>query len=375
MAIGAGPRADPHDKPPTVAKPVWLPRRTKWPRVQVSRSHPHHHDDACRLSITSGSLGNDTSLTDVTAPCGKGRSMNQKQITAFRLVMRHGSITSAAQVLNVSQPAVSRLIADLEQAVGFRLFLRQGGKVQPTAEAIQFIQEVERMYYGFERLEQAARGIKDLRQATLHIASMPMVSFDIIPQTLKRFLGDHAGIRVTHNVHTSARIVDMMTSRQLDFGVAQTHVERDEVDIVASYRSYCVCVVSPDHPLARAEKITLRDLAEHPMVALAHHTVTANYVTQAFALASVTPHIAVESQPSYSACAMAAVGIGAAIVDPFTPEVFGERLAALPFESLIPFDFHLIKPSDIPLSRAARSFCDALAQTLSRMPGIQLLEP
>nr|WP_246226391.1 LysR family transcriptional regulator [Chelativorans xinjiangense] len=76
--------------------------------------------------------------------------------------MRHGSITAAAQALNVSQPAVSRLIADLERSVGFRLFLRQGGKSEPTTEAREFIQEVERMFYGLDRLGHG--GIFDARR-------------------------------------------------------------------------------------------------------------------------------------------------------------------------------------------------------------------
>ncbi|MGF0540166.1 LysR substrate-binding domain-containing protein [Agrobacterium sp. ES01] len=301
--------------------------------------------------------------------------MNQRQILAFRLAMRHGSITAAAQTLNVSQPAVSRLIADLEQAIGFSLFLRQGGKIQPTPEAIQFQQEVERMYYGFDRLKQAANEIKDLRRATLHISTMPMVSFEIVPATLKRFLDEHRGIRVTHNVHTSSRIVDMMTSRQLDFGLAQTHVERRDIDIIASYRSYCVCVMPKDHPLAGLSSIGPRDLKDEPMVALAHHTVTANYVTQSFASAGITPSIAMESQPSYSACGLAAVGIGVAIVDPFTPKIFGDRLATVPFEPEIPFDFHLIKPAEIPITRAAEGFADALVRTLAEIPGLEVFTP
>ncbi|MGV8937394.1 MAG: LysR substrate-binding domain-containing protein [Allorhizobium sp.] len=301
--------------------------------------------------------------------------MKQRQIMAFRLAMRHGSITAAAQSLNVSQPAVSRLIADLEQAIGFALFLRQGGKIQPTPEAIQFQQEVERMYYGFDRLKQAADEIKDLRRATLHISTMPMVSFEIVPATLKRFLGEHRGIKVTHNVHTSSRIVDMLASRQLDFGLAQTHVERRDIEIISSYRSYCVCVMPKDHPLARLSSIGPRDLKDEPMVALAHHTVTANYVTQSFASAGVTPNIAIESQPSYSACGLAAVGIGVAIVDPFTPKVFGDRLATVPFEPQIPFDFHLIKPADIPITRAAEGFADALVKTLAEIPGLEIIAP
>ncbi|WP_281354836.1 LysR family transcriptional regulator [Chelativorans alearense] len=299
--------------------------------------------------------------------------MNQRQIQAFRLVMRHGSITAAAQALNVSQPAVSRLIADLERSVGFRLFLRQGGKSEPTTEAREFIQEVERMFYGLDRLGQAAREIKDLRRATLHVATMPMVSFEIVPKALKGFLAERHGIKVTHNVHTSARIIDMVASHQLDLGVAQTHIERRDVEFLASYRTYCVCALSPEHPLSERKVLMPHDLRGEPLVALAHHTVTANYVTQSFAEANVNPDIAIESQPSYAACGLAAMGVGIAIVDPMTPRVFRESLRVVPFEPKIPFDFHIVKPADLPLSRAADEFRVHLLETLSSFSDIHSL--
>jgi DNA-binding transcriptional LysR family regulator len=299
--------------------------------------------------------------------------VNPRQIQAFRLVMRHGSITGAAQALNVSQPAVSRLIAELEYSLGFQLFLRQGGKSEPTTEAREFIQEVERMFYGLDRLRQAAREIKDLRRATLRLATMPMVSFEIMPAALKGFLVERHGIKVTHDVHTSARIVDMVAARQLDLGVAQTHIERRDVEFLASYRTYCVCALSPMHPLSDRPVLTPRDLRGEPLVALAHHTLTANYVTQSFAEANVNPNIAIESQPSYSACGLAAKGVGIAIVDPMTPRIFRESLKTIPFEPRIPFDFHVLKPAELPLTRAADEFRAHLLETLSSFADIHSL--
>src|SRR5690625_7672400 len=80
-------------------------------------------------------------------------TMKQRQVEAFRAVMQFGSITAAAQALGVTQPAVSRLIADLEYAISFLLFERRGARLLPTREAIELYGEVERMYYGLDRLE------------------------------------------------------------------------------------------------------------------------------------------------------------------------------------------------------------------------------
>jgi len=302
--------------------------------------------------------------------------MNQRQINAFRLVMRHGSITAAANALNVSQPAVSRLIADLEKSIGFALFERSGGRTHPTPEALEFIQEVERMFYGFDRLTQVAREIKDLRYATLHIATMPAVSFELVPRLLSDFLAAHAGIKITQDVHDSPRIADLVSARQIDLGLAQIHTTRRDVEILASYRMHCVLAFAPGHRLGERGKATPADLAGEPMVLLAHHTVTADYLSRCFAEANVQPVIAIESQPSYAACGLAAVGAGLTIVDPLTPAVFGpDRLQTVPFEPDIPFDFHLIKPVDTPLSRAALEFCRRTTNILDDAPLIHRLDP
>jgi DNA-binding transcriptional LysR family regulator len=299
--------------------------------------------------------------------------VNQRQLQAFLMVMRHGSITSAAHALSISQPAVSRLIADLETGIGFSLFERHAGRIGPTPDARVFVREVERMFYGLDRLEQVAREIKDLRHAALSIATMPMVSLDIVPQAFATFLKRHSGIRITHNVHTSPRIIDLVSSNQIDLGIAQIEAERRDLRTLASYRTHCVCALAPDHRLAKRKVLTPKDLEGEPLVALAHHTLTAHYVDRSFAEANIVPTIAIESQPSYAACRLAAVGIGITIVDPMTPRVFGAQLRTVPFEPKIPFDFHVLTSIDLPLSRAATQFCDHLLGTLHGIRGVTRL--
>lgn len=294
--------------------------------------------------------------------------MNHKQLTAFRTVMRHGTITEAARALHVSQPAVSRLIADLEASIGFPLLHRPGGKAVPTREAYDFYQEVERMFYGLDRLGQVANEIRLLNRAFCRVASMPMVSFEIIPLTLKRVVGRHPGIDISHDVHTSPRILDLLASRQIDIGVAQTDPGRTDVEVLAAYRTSCVCVMAPDHPLAGRKTIRPKDLDGVAMVALNFRTLTYNYLMGCLSEAGVAPKIVVETQPSYSACSLAALGVGVAVVDPITPGIFGDRVSVVPFAPAIPFDYQIIKPVDVPVSRAATVFLDDLQETIASQP-------
>jgi DNA-binding transcriptional LysR family regulator len=294
--------------------------------------------------------------------------MNQRQINAFRFVMRYGSITAAAQAMNLSQPAVSRLIQELEHHIGFALFLRTGGRARPTTEASEFIQEVERMFYGLDRLNVVAKEIKNLQRASLRVATIPMVSFEIVPKSLKQFLKAHPGARVTHGVHTSSRVLDLLASRQIDIGIAQSPGARSDLETCAAFRADCVCVLSADHPLASSNHLTPTDLRNVPLVALAPHTLTASYVSQCFAEAGINPNVVVETQPSYAACSLAAIGVGVAIVDPITPGIFGTHLRSVPFKPTIPFNFQILKSADVDLTRAAARFLDETMTTIFEMP-------
>ena len=294
--------------------------------------------------------------------------MTERQITAFRQVMRLGSVTAAAKALSVSQPAISRVISELEMDLGFPLFERRAGKLFPTQDAHCLASEVERMFYGLDRLDQFAREMRGLHHSTLAIATLPMVSFRIVPRALSRFLKSHEGIRVTHNVHNSPRIVDQVAAGQADLGVAQLPPGRTDVLRLASWRTHCVVVLPAGHPLADRAVLGPRDLKDSPLVVLSSQTVTAGYVTERFDRAGITPKVAIESQPSFSACGLVVEGAGISIIDPFTPAIFPETLLrSVPFEPAIPFDVHLLAHAEKALSRSAQMFAETFMNTMDAM--------
>ena len=281
--------------------------------------------------------------------------MNQRQLMAFRATMVLGSITAAAKELNVSQPAVSRLISDLEFSLGFALFTRQTGRVVPTLEAEEFFREVDMMFYSLDRLTQVADEIRTLSRATVRFATLPMLSFEVIPQAVKRFRQRHPHARLMQDVFTSARIVELVASRQVEIGVAQTHKRREDIEILSTHHARCVCAMAPSHPLAGATQLSPEELRDEPLITLARHTISASYIANAFADRGIAPNIVAESQPSFAAASMAASGIGIAIVDQLSALAMGDKVAAVPFEPPVPFDICVLKSRDVPLSRAAEA--------------------
>lgn len=301
--------------------------------------------------------------------------MNERQITAFAHVLRLGSVTAAARAMSISQPAVSRHVADLEADLGFPLFDRRGGKLLPLPEAQALGHEVERMFYGLDRLRAFAREMRGLGHSRISIASLPMASFRILPSAMGAFLRAHEGVRVTQNVHTSQRIADLVAAGQADFGIAQLPLGRSDVRRLAGWRCPCVAALPKGHPLAGRDRLTPQDLDGVPMIALAHQTVTAAYLTERFSEAGITPRVIAESQPSYAACGLVAEGLGVAIVDPFTPGLCdGARLETVPFEPVIPFDVFLVVHAERPLTRAVQTLIDLVMAEFDGTEGARRLD-
>ena len=283
--------------------------------------------------------------------------MNEKQLEAFRAVMIMNSVTAAADLLKVSQPGVSRTIGDLERSLGFKLFLRAKGRLHPTPEGKSFYEELERSFAGMDRLRRAAEEIRDMRRGHLRITAMPAVSLELLPDAIKRFSVQHPDLKITLEVHTSPRIVERVAAQHFDLGFAQFPLEQTGVDIICSFQTDCVCVAPLGHRFAALDHVSPEDLGGEDYIALSRHTFAAVYIDRAVEEAGVRRNIRVETQPSYAACAMAAGGVGVALVDPLTAAFFGDdRLIIKPFKPETQFGFRLLRPANTVMSRLAKQF-------------------
>ncbi len=299
--------------------------------------------------------------------------MNMKQLEAFRAVMVAGSVTGAAKILNVSQPGVSRLIGDLEQSIGLKLFQRRKGRLHPSMEGVNFYEELERSYAGMERLQQAAQEIKDLRRGHIRIAAMPALCLELMPSAISHFLSLYPEIKITLEAHSSPRIVEWITARHFDVGIGQLTLDQPGVQIKHSFRTRCVAVAPEGHAIERKKTVTIEDLEGESMVALSQHTLVALQIDQVFNEANTRRNIRIETQPSFTACALVAQGLGIAFVDSMTARFFEDRKVVIrPFEPSIPFDFRVITPTQVISSKLIDLF---VAESREFFAGHDIVSP
>lgn len=305
---------------------------------------------------------------------GPAAGFAPRQLEAFRSTLANGSLTRAAAALGLSQPAVTKLIAALEAEVGFALFVRSRTGVTPTAEGVAFGAAVERHFVGLGRLGHAAREIRDLEQGHTRMAVLPALATDLLPGAMARFSARFPTVRVNLEVHTAARVVELVETSVFDVGITHLPAPSKYVSVLGSYEMDCVVVMPPDHPLTRKRVVDPADLDGVRMLTLAQHTLTAQHISQMLLRHNLHPVVQVDCQPSFLACALACRGLGVAIVDPLTPRMVGpDRVAVRPLAVSIPFQFKLIIPAVATPSRATWALVRAVADHIAETPEIRVL--
>ncbi len=61
-----------------------------------------------------------------------------------------------------------------DKVLGLTLFERTRGRLHPTVQGLRLFEEVQRSWYGLDRIVSAAESLREFRQGELSIACLPV---------------------------------------------------------------------------------------------------------------------------------------------------------------------------------------------------------
>ncbi|SEE78981.1 DNA-binding transcriptional regulator, LysR family [Rhizobiales bacterium GAS188] len=283
--------------------------------------------------------------------------MTLRQLEILRALIRYRTTIAAARQLGLSQPAVSNALKAMETQAGFALFERINNRLFPTREAQALHDEAEAIFTMHGNLENKLRDLRESKAGHLRIVATPPIGYGIIPQALKRFLADRPHVRVFFDVRRYEGVIDGVGNNLAELGFALGLEDHPGIETETVFAGEMVCVVKRDHPLARQNLVTPSDLAAHPFIALERGTRLGEAVRQSFREAGCPFGFAVEVRYCNTACVLAESGVGAAIVDPFSPgHGASHDLAVIPFRPATPAVAFVAWSKTRPLSRLAQAF-------------------
>jgi LysR family transcriptional regulator, cys regulon transcriptional activator len=227
------------------------------------------------------------------------------------------NISEAAGLLGTSQPGISKQIRMLEQELGLDILVRSGNRIIGMTEAgKQLVGEAQRVLAGALQLEEIAREFKNQDEGQLTVATTHLHARYSLLTVIKNFTKLYPQVQLKLLQRVVSEITDAVASGEADIGISTGSDDLARhcvaLDACRLHRS----IITPlDHPLLHQKgRLTLRDIAAHPLIVYNSKLSSGSTVQQAFDAAGIRPHIVLSAMDADVIKAYVAAGLGIAVL-------------------------------------------------------------
>lgn len=239
--------------------------------------------------------------------------MDINQLEVIVTVARERSFSRAAEVLNRTQPAISQAIRRLETEIGEKLFDRSSKDGTLTYAGEVLLSHAKQMLNLRQHAEQAMRELRNLQHGKVTISANEHTVFYLLP-VIEEYRIKHPLIKIEVRRGVASRIPKQITSREVELGVISFTPKDDSLRSVSVYSDELVLVLSPDHPLASLDQISIKELGTEIFIA---HNAPSPYrqkVIETFEKHKTNLNISVELPSLEAIKRLVARGVGVALV-------------------------------------------------------------
>lgn len=293
--------------------------------------------------------------------------MDAHALRCFVAVVRNRSFTRAGVALQMTQPAVSRAVQALEKELGVPLLVREPGGVRPTDAGRAVLERAAQILDDLRSIEEDVAEVASLRRGRLRIGLPPMVGAAFFPPVIAQFRRTWPGVALELREEGARAVEALVLDRELDVGVTLLPTDEARFATAPLVRDVLLAVLARDHPLARRRRLALRDLREVPFVLYRPDFALHGNILAACRSAGFTPQIATESSQWDFLAALAAAGMGVALLPrTICRQLVGRAVATLQLvDPVIPWDVALVWRPDRYVSPATRAWIDLARRLLA----------
>ena len=297
----------------------------------------------------------------------------------FRFVQeaarRNLNLTETAKALHTSQPGVSKAILEFEEELGVDIFSRHGKRLRHITEPGQLVlRSIEIIMREVGNLKRIGAEYARQDSGTLSIAATHTQARYVLPEPVAKLRRQFPQVQISLHQGNPEQVAQMLLDESADIGLAtESLAEHEGLISLPCYEWQHVMVVPVDHPLAQVERVSLEQLAAHPLISY-HPSFTGRArVDRAFAARRLAPEVVLEAIDSDVIKTYVKLGMGVGIVAEMAvrEDTPGEGLVWRPLGHL--FGQNVAR---VAFKRGAylRSFVYSFAELLSSRLNKNLLE-
>ena len=220
--------------------------------------------------------------------------MNFQQLRYVRETVRQGlNLTEAANKLFTSQPGVSKQIRELENELGVEIFVRRGKRLVALTEPGRMVVKiVDELLLLADNLKGTAREFQDQASGTLAVATTHTQARYALPAVVRQFKRRYPKVHLTLKQGNPPQLAEMVLAGEADLAIATEALDHYPKLLALPGYQWNHCVVVPvKHPLAKAERVTLEDIARYPIITYDPAFAGRTHVDEAFAARGLKPDV------------------------------------------------------------------------------------
>ncbi len=267
--------------------------------------------------------------------------MKLQQLKYLLAIADNGlNITVAAERLFTSQPGVSKQLKLLEDELGMQLFTRKGKSLADiTPAGQQVIDRARLIMREVDNIRAMAANLNQEREGTLSIATTHTQARYVLPEVVQQFRERYPKVVLNLHQGTSEQIADMVAAKSVDFAIATGARELfQDLLLLPCYSWDRTILVPANHELTTLNrKLSLEDLAEHPLVTYVYSFSGDSTLKNAFTEKQLKPNVVFTARDADVIKTYVRMGLGVGIVASMAHDCDEhDNLVAIDAEGLFP---------------------------------------
>lgn len=241
-------------------------------------------------------------------------TVNLKLLNAFLLVAEHRSFRRAAELSRRSQSALSLQVRELEGQLGASLFHRTTRSVGLTREGEALLPHARRAIAELDTGLRRVRASAAMEGGRVALGCAPHIALVALPPLIADFWREHPGVSVRVRESLQAEVLEGVRRQDLDFGIGPRPANAPSLTFSPLREEAILALAPPRFAPRGAAGISLTALGGLPLIITGGTNSMRAVVEEAAASIGVSFDIRCEVQMPGTAMALAAEGLGVAIV-------------------------------------------------------------
>ncbi len=193
--------------------------------------------------------------------------MEWQQLLGFYQVARLGSFTRAAAATYRTQSALSQQVKALEEELDCRLLERLGPRqLRLTPAGEKLLDFSQALLARFATLKEELNEIKGQNQGGLRLAAPFTTLYHLLPKFLQVYRQQFPKVDLILLDRSQSAVMALVKNGDIDFGLALASQVPRGLLALPWQPVQTVLMVPRDHPLTHLKRVTLRQIARHPLI-------------------------------------------------------------------------------------------------------------